>query len=188
VIVLNIIDLLLLALGLSMDAFAVSICKGLSLGRIRWKHMLIAGSWFGGFQFLMPVIGYYAGRLFTDFIASYNHWISFLILAAIGINMIWESFGKTESCDANMSLVPMFMLAVATSIDALAVGVTFAFMDIAILPSALTIGVTTFICSAGGVKTGSLFGMKYKTGAVRLGGTVLIILGLKILLEGVGIL
>lgn len=184
----NIIDLLLLALGLSMDAFAVSICKGLSLRRIQWKHMFIAGAWFGGFQFLMPVIGYYVGRFFTEFITSYNHWISFLILAAIGINMIRESFAESEKCDANMSIVPMFMLAVATSIDALAVGVTFAFMDIAILPSALTIGITTFICSAVGIRTGSIFGMKYRSGAARIGGIVLIFIGGKILLQGLGLL
>jgi putative Mn2+ efflux pump MntP len=184
----NIFDLLLLAIGLSMDAFAVSICKGLSLRQIRWKHMCIAGAWFGSFQALMPVIGYFIGSFFAEYITAWDHWISFFILAAIGINMIWESFSKSECCDGNMSVASMFMLAVATSIDALAVGVTFAFMDISIIPSALTIGVTTFICSAAGVKAGSLFGLKYKFKAERAGGIVLIFIGLKILLEGLGIL
>lgn len=184
----NIIDLLLLAIGLSMDAFAVSICKGLSLGRISWKHMTIAGAWFGGFQFLMPVIGAFIGSLFASFITQYSHWASFLILVAIGGNMIWESREAKNECNASMGIVTMFLLAVATSIDALAVGVTFAFMDIDVVPSSLLIGVTTFLFSAAGVKVGSLFGLKYKNIAERIGGLVLICIGLKILFQGLGLI
>ena len=184
----NALELFILAIGLSMDAFAVSVCKGLSLGRISWKHMCLAGAWFGGFQFLMPTIGYYLGNFFTEIITSYNYWVAFILLALIGANMIKESLEKEACPDANMTVPAMFALAVATSIDALAVGVTFAFMDVAIIPAALSIGCVTFCCSAVGVKTGSLFGLKYKTKAERLGGLVLILLGLKILLEGLGIL
>lgn len=184
----NALELFILAIGLSMDAFAVSVCKGLSLGRISWKHMCLAGAWFGGFQFLMPTIGYYLGNFFTEIITSYNYWVAFILLTLIGANMIKESL-ENEACpDANMAVPAMFALAVATSIDALAVGVTFAFMDVAIIPAALSIGCVTSCCSAVGVKTGSLFGLKYKTKAERLGGLVLILLGLKILLEGLGIL
>lgn len=184
----NTLELFILAVGLSMDAFAVSVCKGLSLGRISWKHMCIAGIWFGGFQFLMPTLGYYLGTIFTGMIISYNHWIAFILLTLIGINMIKES-RETEDCpDTNMTIPAMFALAVATSIDALAVGVTFAFMDVAILPAACFIGCVTFCCSALGIKTGSLFGLKYKAKSERIGGLVLILLGLKILLEGFGIL
>lgn len=184
----NALELFILAIGLSMDAFAVSVCKGLSLGRINWKHMCLAGAWFGGFQFLMPTIGYYLGNFFTEIITSYNYWVAFILLTLIGANMIKESLEKEACPDANMAVPAMFALAVATSIDALAVGVTFAFMDVAIIPAALSIGCVTFCCSAVGVKTGSLFGLKYKTKAERLGGLVLMLLGLKILLEGLGIL
>ncbi len=184
----NALELFILAIGLSMDAFAVSVCKGLSLGRINWKHMCLAGAWFGGFQFLMPTLGYYLGNFFTEIITSYNYWVAFILLTLIGANMIKESLEKEACPDANMAVPAMFALAVATSIDALAVGVTFAFMDVAIVPAALSIGCVTFCCSAVGVKTGSLFGLKYKTKAERLGGLVLILLGLKILLEGSGIL
>ncbi len=184
----NALELFILAIGLSMDAFAVSVCKGLSLGRINWKHMCLAGAWFGGFQFLMPTLGYYLGNFFTEIITSYNYWVAFILLTLIGANMIKESLEKEACPDANMAVPAMFALAVATSIDALAVGVTFAFMDVAIIPAALSIGCVTFCCSAVGVKTGSLFGLKYKTKAERLGGLVLILLGLKILLEGSGIL
>lgn len=184
----NALELFILAIGLSMDAFAVSVCKGLSLGRISWKHMCIAGAWFGGFQFLMPTFGYYLGNFFTEIITSYNYWIAFILLTLIGTNMIKESTEEGDCPDANMAIPAMFALAVATSIDALAVGVTFAFMDVAIIPAAVSIGCVTFCCSAIGVKTGRLFGLKYKTKAERIGGLVLILLGLKILLEGLGIL
>lgn len=185
----GLVELFILAVGLSMDAFAVSICKGLSLGKIRVKHMCIAGAWFGGFQALMPLIGYYLGSVFSHIITTYDHWIAFVLLAIIGGNMIKESLDKDEEkADASMSVKSMFLLAVATSIDALAVGVTFAFLDVNIIPAVSFIGIITFICSALGVKIGSIFGTKYKSKAEFFGGTVLIIIGLKILLEGLGIL
>ncbi|MCI7600149.1 MAG: manganese efflux pump MntP family protein [Megasphaera sp.] len=184
----NILDLLLLAVGLSMDAFAVSICKGLSLWKISWRHMVLAGLWFGIFQALMPAIGYGLGSFFADMVDAYDHWVTFILLGAIGLNMIKESFEDEEHCNASMSPYTMLMLAIATSIDALAVGVTFAFMDIDLLPSITLIGITTFLFSAAGVKVGSLFGTRYKSKAERIGGIVLILIGLKILLEGLGLL
>lgn len=184
----GIFELFVLAVGLSMDAFAVSVCKGLSLGKIKWKHMCIAGAWFGGFQALMPLIGYFFGRFFTDAITQYAHWIAFVLLVLIGGNMIKESFGEEEDVDASMSVKSMFLLAVATSIDALAVGVTFAFLKVSIIPAISFIGVITFICSAIGVKIGSIFGSKYKSKAELCGGIVLVLIGLKILLEGLGII
>lgn len=184
----NLLDLLLLAIGLSMDAFAVSICKGLSLGKINWRHMVLAGLWFGGFQALMPTIGYELGSFFAEMIDAYDHWVTFVLLAGIGLNMIKESFEPPENCNASMSPYTMLMLAIATSIDALAVGVTFAFMDIDLVPSVSLIGMTTFLFSAAGIKVGSLFGMCYKNKAERLGGIVLILIGLKILLEGLGVI
>lgn len=180
-------ELFILAVGLAMDAFAVSICKGLSLGKIKWKHMCIAGAWFGGFQALMPLIGYFLGSFFADMITKYDHWIAFMLLVFIGISMIKEAFGE-EEIDACMDVKCMFLLAVATSIDALAVGVTFAFMKVNIIAAVLFIGIITFICSAVGVKIGSVFGTKYRAKAEIFGGAVLILIGLKILLEGVGIL
>lgn len=184
----SIVELFILAVGLAMDAFAVSICKGLSLGKINWKHMCIAGAWFGGFQALMPTIGYFLGSVFTDMITKYDHWAAFILLGIIGANMIKESFGNEEEVDASMTVKAMFLLAVATSIDALAVGITFAFMKVNILVAVLFIGVITFGCSAVGVKIGSIFGTKYKSKAEFFGGVVLILIGLKILLEGVGII
>ena len=171
-------ELFILAVGLSMDAFAVSVCKGLSLGKIKTTHMCIAGAWFGGFQALMPLIGYFAGRFLSDFVTNYSHWIAF----------IKESFGDEEQIDASMDVKSMFLLAVATSIDALMVGVTFAFLNVAIVPAVLFIGATTFVCSAVGVRIGSLFGMRYKSRAELCGGIILILIGLKIVLEGVGLL
>jgi putative Mn2+ efflux pump MntP len=184
----GILELFILAVGLSMDAFAVSICKGLSLGKITWKHMGIAGAWFGGFQALMPLIGYFLGSFFADLITKYDHWIAFILLAIIGGNMIKESFGEAEEVNGAMDVKTMFLMAVATSIDALAVGVTFAFLKVSIVPAVTFIGVVTFICSAIGVKIGSIFGVKYKSKAELFGGVVLILIGLKILLEGVGLL
>ena len=180
-------ELFLIAVGLSMDAFAVSVCKGLSLGKITWKHMGTAGIWFGGFQALMPLIGYYLGRSFADLITAFDHWIAFFLLLFIGGNMVRESFGETEHLDAAMDVKSMFALAVATSIDALAVGVSFAFLRVAILPALCLIGATTFVCSAVGVKIGSLFGARYKAKAELLGGIILILIGLKILLEGIAV-
>ncbi|MGN0160958.1 MAG: manganese efflux pump MntP family protein [Lachnospiraceae bacterium] len=181
-------ELFILAVGLSMDAFAVSICKGLSLGKINWKHMCIAGAWFGGFQALMPAIGYFLGSFFAEYVTQYAHWVAFILLAIIGGNMIKESFEKAEELDCSMAVGTMFLMAVATSIDALAVGVSFAFLDVAIIPAVSFIGVVTFICSAVGVKIGSIFGTKYKSKAEFCGGVILILIGLKILLEGIGII
>ena len=184
----SILDLFILAVGLSMDAFAVSVCKGLSLGKIKPKHMCIAGTWFGGFQALMPLIGYFLGSFFAEMIEKYDHWVAFVLLAIIGGNMIKESFGKDEKVDSSMDVKSMLLLAIATSIDALAVGVTFAFLQVQIVPAVLFIGVITFIFSAVGVKIGSLFGTKYKSKAELFGGIVLVLIGIKILLEGIGVL
>ena len=178
----GIAELFVLAIGLSMDAFAVSICKGLSLGKITPKHMCIAGIWFGGFQALMPLIGYFLGSFFADMITKYDHWIAFALLVIIGGNMIKESFEKEEHLDASMTVKSMFLLAVATSIDALAVGVTFAFLKVQIVPAVSFIGIITFILSAIGVKIGSIFGTKYQSRAELCGGIILIIIGTKILL------
>lgn len=185
----GLMELFLVAVGLSMDAFAVSVCKGLSLGKIKGKHMVIAGLWFGGFQALMPALGYFFGSFFTDFITSFSHWIAFGLLLLIGVNMIKEALGgDEEEMDASMTVKSMFVLAIATSIDALAVGVSFAFMQVDIVWAVLFIGCITFVLSAIGVKVGSIFGTKYKSKAEIAGGTVLIIIGLKILLEGLGII
>ena len=184
----SIAELFLLAVGLSMDAFAVSICKGLSLRNFKVKHMLIAGAWFGGFQALMPLIGYFLGSFFAEMIEKYDHWVAFVLLAIIGGNMIKESFGKDEKVDSSMDVKSMLLLAIATSIDALAVGVTFAFLQVQIVPAVSFIGVITFIFSAVGVKIGSLFGTKYKSKAELFGGIVLVLIGIKILLEGIGVL
>ena len=184
----SILDLFILAVGLSMDAFAVSVCKGLSLGKIKPKHMCIAGAWFGGFQALMPLIGYFLVSFFAEMIKKYDHWVAFVLLAIIGGNMIKESFGKDEKVDSSMDVKSMLLLAIATSIDALAVGVTFAFLQVQIVPAVSFIGVITFIFSAVGVKIGSLFGTKYKSKAELFGGIVLVLIGIKILLEGIGVL
>ena len=180
----NIFELFILAIGLSMDAFAVSVCKGLSLGRINAKHMCIAGAWFGGFQALMPLVGYFGGRFFADKVTRYSHWVAFVLLVFIGAGMIKEE----EHVNADMDIKSMFILAVATSIDALAVGVTFAFLKVEIVSAVSFIGVITFVCSAAGVKIGSLFGMKYKSKAELCGGIILILIGTKILLEGLGMI
>ena len=166
----TILELFILAVGLSMDAFAVAVCKGLAIGRIQGKHVVIVGLWFGGFQALMPLIGYLLGSSFAEYIAAVDHWIAMILLCLIGGN-------KT-----------MFIMAVATSIDALAVGVTFAFLEVRILPAVSFIGVITFLLSALGVKIGSIFGTKYKSKAELLGGIILILLGIKILLEHLGYL
>lgn len=184
----ELMELFLIAVGLSMDAFAVSICKGLSLGKIKVKHMCIAGIWFGGFQALMPLIGYFFGSFFADMITAYSHWIAFVLLVFLGAKMIKEAFGEEENVDASMDVKDMFLLAVATSIDALAVGVSFAFLQVNIVPAVSFIGVITFICSAVGVKIGSIFGAKYKSRAEICGGVILILIGIKILLDGLGIM
>ncbi len=176
-------ELLLIAIGLSMDAFAVSIGKGLSVCSLRRCHCMKAGVWFGGFQGLMPLIGYLLGASFADIVTDYDHWISFALLALIGGNMIKESFSDDEKCDSDFSLKTMFILAVATSIDALAVGVSFAFLGVDILPAACVIAVTTFAFSVAGVKIGNLFGCRYKSKAELAGGVILVIIGVKILIE-----
>ncbi len=184
------LTLFLIAVGLSMDAFAVSICKGLSLGKAPLGKCAIVGLWFGGFQALMPIVGYFVGVGFRGTIESVDHWIAFALLALIGINMIRESLGKEEEvegcaeCEKRvLSARSMFPLAVATSIDALAVGVGFAFLGVDIWQSATLIGITTFALSIVGVKIGSRFGARYKSKAELAGGIILIAIGIKILLE-----
>lgn len=182
-------ELFVIAVGLSMDAFAVAICKGLSVGKMRPKHALICGLWFGVFQALMPLIGYSLGTTFGRFIESFDHWVAFALLVLIGGNMIREALSKDEEeIDASFSPRAMFPLAIATSIDALAVGVTFALLDVHIVPAVSFIGCVTFVFSALGVKIGNIFGTKYKKPAEIVGGTVLILMGIKILLEHLGIL
>lgn len=182
------IELFLIAVGLSMDAFAVSVCKGLSVKRLSPKHALLVGIYFGGFQFLMPVIGYLLGFRFEHIITNIDHWIAFVLLAFIGGSMIKESFGKSEELNDDFSFKTMLMMAVATSIDALAVGITFAFLSVRILPAAGLIGITTFIISGAGIYTGNVFGAKYKSKAELAGGVILILIGAKILLEHLGII
>lgn len=184
----GLVELFLVAVGLSMDAFAVSICKGLSLGEIKFNHMVKAGLWFGGFQALMPLIGYFVGSLFADKIVAIDHWIAFALLVFIGANMVKESFGEEDEVNSDMDAKSMLILAIATSIDALAVGVSFAFMKVNIAWAVSLIGVVTFAFSAFGIKVGSIFGAKHKSKAELVGGVVLILIGLKILLEHLGIL
>ncbi len=181
-------ELALIAVGLSMDAFAVAVCKGLSTPKVERKHAGIVGLYFGGFQVLMPLLGYLLGSRFRVWIESMDHWIAFILLAMIGLNMIRESRGEAEQVDASLSVKAMVPLAVATSIDALAVGISFAFLNVNIVPAVLLIGAITFVLSALGVKLGNVFGMKYKSKAELWGGVVLILMGLKILLEHLGIL
>ena len=177
-------ELLIIAVGVSMDAFAVSICKGLSAPDLRPRTALTAGLWFGGFQALMPVVGYYIGISFADFVTSVDHWIAFVLLGIIGGNMIKESFEKgEEKVKPDFSVKTMFPLAVATSIDALAIGVSFAFLGVNIWSAIALIGVTTGLFSAAGVYIGKFFGMRYKSKAEFAGGFILIAMGLKILLE-----
>ena len=181
-------ELFILAVGLSMDAFAVSICKGLAVEKADLRACCTAGVWFGGFQALMPLIGFLLGAQFSRYIESVDHWIAFVLLALIGANMIREAFGEADAQSASMTPRAMLPLAVATSIDALAVGVTFAMLTIRILPAVALIGVTTFALSASGVKIGSLFGSRWRAGAEICGGVILILLGAKILLEHLGVL
>lgn len=182
-IVLSLIELFLIGISLSMDAFAVSICKGLSVGAIKPKHMALAGIWFGGFQALMPLIGYLLGSTFEQYITSIDHWVAFILLGIIGFNMIKESREDDEEQNASFAFKAMLVLAIATSIDALAVGITFAFLYVDIITAISIIGFTTFAFSAAGIKIGSVFGAKYKSKAEFFGGAVLIALGAKILIE-----
>lgn len=178
-------EMFIIAVGLSMDAFAVAICKGLCMSKMSWKNAVITGLYFGGFQSGMPLIGYLLGSQFKYAITAFDHWIAFILLGIIGISMIRESFSKEEEECTECSLDPknMVMLALATSIDALAVGVTFAFLQVQILPAVSYIGITTFVLSILGVKVGNAFGVRFKSKAEFLGGLILIFMGTKILAE-----
>ena len=182
------VELLLIAVGLSMDAFAVSICKGLSVQKVKPKHAACVALYFGGFQALMPLIGYFLGSSLKSLIESYDHWIAFVLLALIGANMIREAFSEEETQNDSFSFRTMFMMAIATSIDALAVGISFAFLGVDIVTAALLIGATTFVLSGAGIFVGNIFGSKYKSKAELAGGIVLILIGAKILLEHLGII
>lgn len=185
------LSLFILAAALSMDAFAVSVCKGLAMKRVSVKNALIIGLWFGGFQALMPAIGYLLGTQFNQYITSIDHWIAFVLLSFIGISMIKEAIStkdEEEETNPSLSVKTMFLLAVATSIDALAVGVTFAFLKVQIIPAVSFIGTITFLLSIVGVKVGNVFGTRYKAKAEIAGGIILILIGVKILLEHLAIL
>ena len=180
-------DLVLIAISLSMDAFAVSICKGLSVRKVNFRHALTCGILFGGFQALMPALGYFLGDRFSTLLTRFGPWIAFFLLVFIGANMVKESFGEDESLDDDYSPKAMLPLAIATSIDAFAVGVSFAAMQVQILPAVALIGCITCVLSGIGVKVGAIFGNKYRAPAERIGGIVLILIGLKTLLSGLGI-
>ena len=179
----------MLSVGLAMDAFAVSICKGLAMQKLNLRKAAIVGLWFGGFQALMPAIGYLLGTTFQDKITAIDHWIGFVLLCLIGINMIREAISDDEEdTSGTIGIKEMFILAVATSIDALAVGITFAFVEMNVVLAVILIGVITFGLSALGVKIGNMFGTKYKSKAEIAGGIILIILGIKTLFEGIGVI
>ena len=194
------LELFLLAIGLSMDAFAVSVCKGLAMQKVTFRNAAICGVWFGGFQALMPFIGYLLGSGFEKYINAVAPWIAFVLLALIGGNMIREALSKDEEDEdtsAALDVKTMFLMAVATSIDALAVGITFACVPVEIIAASplvntlvavCLIGATTFVLSCAGVKAGSVFGSRYKSKAEFVGGTILILIGVKILLEHLGVL
>ena len=185
-------ELLLLAVGLSMDAFAVSICKGLSVKKAGIKESATCGVWFGGFQAIMPLVGFFLGTLFAGAIEAFDHWVAFGLLAIIGINMLKEAFEKDCDCEnhnADFSVKTMFIMAVATSIDAMAVGISLAMAgDVNIFVAVSLIGVITFAFSAAGVKVGNVFGSRFEKKAQAAGGIILILLGLKIFLEHLGLL
>lgn len=178
------VELLIIAVGLSMDAFAVSIGKGLTLSKPRWCHYVSVGLWFGGFQALMPLVGYLLGAGFAEAAAEWDHWIAFVLLMLIGGNMIREAYGDDEECaTADFGWRTMLLLAIATSIDALAVGVSFAFLGVTLLTSVVVIGLTTLSLSMVGLRIGRLFGARFQCGAEVLGGLILMALGVKILIE-----
>ena len=187
-------ELFILAIGLSMDAFAVSICKGLGMQKATWKAELTCGVWFGGFQALMPLIGFFLGAIFAEAIEAFDHWVAFGLLVLIGINMLKEAFEKKDGCEcecgnADLSVKTMFVMAVATSIDALAVGVSLAMAgNVNIFLAVVLIGITTCVLSAAGVKIGNVFGAKYEKKAQLAGGVILVLLGVKILLEHLGVI
>lgn len=183
------LELFILAVALSMDAFAVAICKGLATKKVRIKHMAICGAWFGVFQALMPLIGYFLGSLFRDYIVAVDHWIAFVLLAIIGVNMIKEAFECCcEQANDSFAFGTMLTMAVATSIDALAAGISLAMSDADIWLSVVLIGVITFTLSALGVKVGNVFGSRYQKPAQLVGGIALVVMGFKILLEHLGII
>ncbi|HIR12334.1 MAG TPA: manganese efflux pump [Candidatus Choladousia intestinavium] len=183
-------ELFILAVGLAMDAFAVSVCKGLAMARCTVKKSMICGAWFGGFQALMPALGYLLGYQFRSYITAVDHWIAFVLLGLIGLSMIREALSKDEEPENDsLDVKTMFLLAVATSIDALVVGITFAFLpDTNIVAAVSFIGIITFIISSAGVKIGNVFGAKYRSRAELAGGIILIILGTRVLLDHIGIL
>ena len=187
------VELALIAIGLSMDAFAVSVCKGLGMSKLNWKHALVIALFFGAFQGIMPVIGWALGTQFEGYITSIDHWIAFVLLAFIGAKMLWDAFHEDDdelSCpaDGRLDLRELVMLAIATSIDALAVGITFAFLRVDIALSVGLIGATTFVLALVGVAVGHRFGARYEKAAAIAGGVVLVLIGTKILLEHLGIL
>ena len=188
------IEILLIGVGLSMDAFAVSVCQGLSMTKIRWGHALTVGLYFGGFQALMPFIGWMLGSQFAARIQSFDHWVAFILLMLIGGNMLREALSGEEdeaedaAIGAGLDHKKLFLMAIATSIDALAIGITFAFLDPAILPACGIIGTTTFCISVAGVAVGCWFGARYKKRAELTGGVILMLLGVKILLEHLGLI
>lgn len=185
----SLLTLFITAVGLSMDAFAVSVCKGLAMKKLSWKKAVVIGLWFGGFQALMPALGYLLGTRFEHYVTAIDHWIAFVLLALIGANMIREALSADEDkADDSIDVKTMFLLAVATSIDALAVGITYAFLQVRIVPAVSFIGIITLVLSVTGVKIGNVFGLKYKTRAEIFGGVILILMGLKILLEHLGLL
>ena len=183
------IEILLISIGLAMDAFAVSVCKGLAMKKMSWKKAIIIGLYFGIFQAVMPVIGYFLGTTFEKFITNVDHWVAFILLVGIGINMVKEAFDReSENRNDNVDVKTMLVLSIATSIDALAIGITFACLKIHIVMPVITIGLITFIISIIGVKIGNRFGDKYEKKAEIMGGVILILLGIKILLEHLGII
>lgn len=183
------IEILLIGIGLAMDAFAVSVCKGLAMKKMSWKKAILIGLYFGIFQAVMPVIGYFLGTTFERFITNVDHWVAFILLVGIGINMVKEAFDKeSENRNDNVDVKTMLVLSIATSIDALAIGITFACLKIHIVMPVITIGLITFIISVIGVKIGNRFGDKYEKKAEIMGGVILILLGIKILLEHLGII
>ena len=183
------VELLLLSIGLAMDAFAVSVCKGISMKKMNWKKAIVIGLYFGGFQALMPTIGYFLGSAFQSLITSIDHWIAFILLGIIGGGMIKEAFeDDRENVNDDVCFKTMIILAIATSIDALAVGITFAFLNVNLILAVSLIGIITFVISVIGTKIGNRFGDKYERKAEMVGGIILIFLGIKILLEHIGII
>ncbi len=185
----GILELFLIGVGLSMDAFAAAVCKGLSMEKLRWRQGAVVALFFGGFQALMPLVGWGLGKQFERYITSVDHWIAFLLLGYIGGKMIWDAFHEEDdACPASFDLKELLILAVATSIDALAVGITFAFLQVEILPAIALIGYTTFAISLAGVWIGHRFGSRFRSKATLAGGMILCLIGLKILLEHLGMI